>query len=146
MFLLKCVLLFSWRGGLGVDPSGRLPSSTAPTLLAAAQRARHVHGDILTVMFLCVSVMDLVTTEREMIREIKEKPSYSVLNFDTELNRLTRRRLASSQTETSSLSSSSNRPRTVTRRRPTSFLTEMSSIWRRPFPLRGSVVPVKFLG
>ena len=35
----------SWRGDLGVDPSGRPPTSTSPTLMATAQLARHVHGD-----------------------------------------------------------------------------------------------------
>ena len=67
------------------------------------------------------------STEREIAHDVKEKLRYSGLNYDTELNRLTRRRPASSQTETSSLSSSSNRPRTVTRRRPTFSQMETSS-------------------
>ena len=33
--LLKCVLLPSRRGDLGVDPSGRPPRSTTDTLMAA---------------------------------------------------------------------------------------------------------------
>ena len=36
VFLLKCALPPSWRGDLGVDPSGRPPRSTAPTLMAMA--------------------------------------------------------------------------------------------------------------
>ena len=36
VFLLKCVLLPSWRGDLGEDPGGRPPRSTAPTLMATS--------------------------------------------------------------------------------------------------------------
>ena len=34
--MLKCVLLPPWRGELGVDPGGRPPRSTAPTLMATS--------------------------------------------------------------------------------------------------------------
>ena len=144
VLLLKCVLFPSWRGDLGVDPCGRPPRSTAPTLTATAQRARHVHGDadcLVSVRFgdgFGVSVSHTVpyyrgyapphadlrlvlvgrdlaeysmqnlieqqysAAERKILREIKETLCYSVLNFDTELDRLTRRRPASSQTEASS--------------------------------------------
>ena len=91
-----------------------------------------VHGRVVTE-YLMKNLSDrgysfTASAEREIARDISEKLCYSVLNYDTELKRLTRRRLASSLTATSSLSSSSKRLRTVTRRRPTTSLTATSSI------------------
>ena len=40
VFLLKCVLLPSWRGDLGGSPSGRPPGSHAPTKMVAEPPAR----------------------------------------------------------------------------------------------------------
>ena len=40
VFMLKCALPPSWRGDLGVDPGGRPPGSTAPTMMVAVPPAQ----------------------------------------------------------------------------------------------------------
>ena len=64
---------------------------------------------VLTLRFLIEHGFDMnvrsstASAERENVRDIIEELCYISVNYDTKLNRLTRRRPASSQTETSSL-------------------------------------------